>query len=182
MFHIFNPFGQGGLFFFSSPNFPSAILKAFKPYPAAVIMVYLLASPPFPREVIFVSGLAPRPKAKATDMCFCFVFFCNLKDFFVFPTPPTPVNEKSHSLNEWSLFQMVWFFEGSSGKRHPFGSLHCLAFRSMKWLAQGVFTGARKLQSQTQTCISKHHGWASRLQFLWTLSSSNRAPGSSLRA
>lgn len=45
MFHIFNPFGQGRLFF--SPNFSSEILKAFKPHlPGCYSLPTKITSPP----------------------------------------------------------------------------------------------------------------------------------------
>ena len=64
------------------------------------------------------------------------------------------------------------------GEEYPFGYLHCLAIRPMNWLELVVFTGTGKLQSQTQTCISKHPASGCSLQFHWTLGSSNRAPES----
>lgn len=48
---------------------------------------------------------------------------------------------------------MLWVFEGTV----LLGCKQYLTIQPMNWLLQVVFQGARKLQSQTQPCISKHH-------------------------
>ena len=47
----------------------------------------------------------------------------------------------------------------SKGQWEGRNSATCIAWpiQPMNWLLQVVFTGAGKLQSQTQACISKHH-------------------------
>lgn len=104
--------------------------------------------------------LAPKKSEGHVYFLFCFVIWGNF-----FPHHPSP--------NLWEILLFAWMelvlhgpilwgqwghSSGGWGESNVlFGSVHCLAIQPMNWLVQVVFTGARKLQFQTQTCISKHH-------------------------
>lgn len=151
MVHTFNPFGQGG--FFSSQTSHQQYSKLLNPS-QEFTGVYLLKSPPFPGEAFFVPVLT-KENVKVMYRFFCLVLCCNSRDFFPHH-PPQSMRNPAPCMNG-AYFKWSDSLRAVGGEEYPFGYLHCLAIRPMNWLEQVVFTGTGKLQSQTQTCISKHH-------------------------